>query len=98
MDNQNELNEIIELNLFENDLSSNEFLQKIKNLKDIDKKFQEGLNLLHFAAEYGNVKLASELLKLGIKVDTKNDHGNTPLWVAVFNARGIYELVDLLLS
>lgn len=96
--NTNGLNEAKELNLFEDNLDSLEFLKKVRNLKDIDKKFQKGLNLLHFAAEYGELKLATELLELGIKVDEKNDFGNTPLWTAVFNAKGNYELVELLLK
>ena len=87
-----------ELNLFHDKLDSPEFLKKVKNLKDINKKFQKGLNLLHFAAEYGELKLASELLELGIKVDEKNDFGNTPLWTAVFNSKGKYELVELLIK
>lgn len=91
------LNDEKELNLFQDDLGSAEFLKKVKNLNDINKKFQKGLNLLHFAAEYGELKFATELLKLGIKVNEKNDFGNTPLWTAVFNAKGNYELVDLLL-
>ena len=94
----NGLNDEKELNLFQDSLESPEFLKKIKNLKDINKKFQKGLNLLHFAAEYGELKLATELLDLGIKVDEKNDFGNTPLWTAVFNANGNYELVELLLK
>ncbi|RYY13195.1 MAG: ankyrin repeat domain-containing protein, partial [Chitinophagaceae bacterium] len=27
-----------------------------------------------------------------------NIYGNTPLWIAVFNSKGKYEMVDLLLS
>lgn len=55
------------------------------------------MNLLYFAAEYGELKLAAELLELRINVDEKNDFGNTPLWTAAFNAKGNYELVELLL-
>lgn len=100
MDNKpdsNGLNDEKELNLFQYDLNSPEFLKMIKNLKDINKKFQKGMSLLHFATEYGELKLARKLLKFGISVDEKNDFGNTPLWIAVFNSKGNYKLIELLL-
>lgn len=56
------------------------------------------MNLLHFAAEYTEVNLAKELIKLGVRIEDKNNFGNTPLWTAVFNSNGNYDLVDLLLS
>lgn len=67
----NRINDEKELNLFQYNSDSNEFLKKVKDLKDIKKKFQKGLNLLHFAAEYGKMKLAAELLELEIKADEK---------------------------
>lgn len=91
------LNEMEEINLFGNDIHSESFLEKVKELKEVNKKFQEGLNLLHFACEYTHVNLAKELIKRDINIEEKNDFGNTPLWFAVFNSRGNYELVDLLL-
>ena len=66
--------------------------------KNVNKKYQKGLNLLHFACEYNNIKLAKELLERKINIEEKNIYGNTPLWTAVFNAKGKYEMVDLLLS
>ncbi|UII23574.1 ankyrin repeat domain-containing protein [Fulvivirga ligni] len=92
------LTEINELDLFENQLSSDQFLLKVGQLSDINKKFQKGFNLLHFAVEFGELKLAKVLLERGININDKNDFGNTPLWIATFNARGSYEMVDLLLS
>ena len=92
------LDEEKEINLFENDIHSEIFLQKVREIKDIDKKYQKGLNLLHFACEYSNIKLAKELLERNINIEEKNIYGNTPLWTAVFNSKGEYEMVDLLLS
>ena len=92
------LDEEKEINLFENDIHSDIFLQKVKEMKDINKKYQKGLNLLHFACEYSNIKLAKELLERNINIEKKNIYGNTPLWTAVFNSKGKYEMVDLLLS
>lgn len=87
-----------EINLFEDDIQSEIFLQKVRGLGDINKKYQKGFNLLHFACEHNNIQLAKELLERGINFEEKNIYGNTPLWTAVFNSKGKYEMVDLLLS
>ena len=92
------LDEDKEINLFENDIHSEFFLQKVREIKDINKKYQKGLNLLHFACEYNNIELAKELLERKINIEEKNIYGNTPLWTAVFNSNGKHEMVDLLLS
>ncbi|MGX7666648.1 ankyrin repeat domain-containing protein [Flavobacterium pedocola] len=92
------LDEEKEINLFEYDIHSEMFLQKVRELKNVNKKYQKGLNLLHFACEYNNIRLAKELLERHINIEEKNIYGNTPLWIAVFNAKGKYEMVDLLLS
>lgn len=47
-----------------------------------------GWTPLHFAAQAQSPEVASALLLAGAAVDTKDDHGNTPLWRAVFNYRG----------
>ncbi|MBR9861467.1 ankyrin repeat domain-containing protein [bacterium] len=93
-----DLNKENELNLFHYDIDSDEFIEMVRNLNDINKKFQQGYNLLHFAAEYQSLKLANALFSLGIRVDEKNKYGNTPLWIATFNAKGKYEMVDLLMN
>ncbi|RZJ67749.1 MAG: ankyrin repeat domain-containing protein [Flavobacterium sp.] len=92
------LNETDELSLFANDIHSDTFFSEVEKLNDVNKKFQKGFNLLHLACEYHNLKLATRLLERNIHVDDKNKFGNTPLWIAVFNSKGRYELVDLLLS
>lgn len=92
------LDEEKEINLFENDIHSEMLLQKVRELKNVNKKYQKGFNLLHFACEYNNSQLAKELLERKINIEGKNIYGNTPLWTAVFNAKGKYEMVDLLLS
>lgn len=92
------LDEEKEINLFEYDIHSEAFLQKVRKIKDINKKYQKELNLLHFACEYNSLQLAKELLERNINIEEKNIYGNTPLWTAVFNSNGKYEMVDLLLS
>ncbi|SER62904.1 ankyrin repeat domain-containing protein [Pedobacter rhizosphaerae] len=90
-------NEENEINLFDVDIHSEAFLEKVRELKDVNKKFQKGFNLLHFACEYHNIQLAKELLERNIAIEEKNIHGNTPLWIAVFNSKENYEMVDLLM-
>lgn len=87
-----------EINLFEYDIHSEMFLQRVRELKNVNAKYQNGYNLLHFACEYNNIELAKELLERKINIEEKNIYGNTPLWTAVFNAKGKHEMVDLLLS
>ena len=94
---EKDLSEESEINLFQDDLSSPEFLAKVKAMKNINKKFQKGMNLLHFACEYNAISLAKQLIDLKINIEEKNIYGNTPLWTAVFNARENYNLIDLLL-
>ena len=87
-----------ELDLFKDDIASPAFLEKVKALPDVNRKFQKGMNLLHFTCEYNQLGLARELINLNINVEEKNNYGNTPLWTAVFNSNGNYDLVDLLLA
>jgi len=89
--------EVNELSLFNLDIHSESFLQKAIELKDVNKKFQKGFNLLHFACEYGSIELAKKMIERKISIEDKNIYGNTPLWIAVFNSKGNYEFVDLLL-
>jgi len=92
------LEEEKQIDLFQNDIDSETFLQKVKELENVNKKYQKGFTLLHFACEYNNIKLAKELLERQINIEEKNIYGNTPLWIAVFNSNGNYDMVDLLLS
>ena len=58
----------------------------------------DGRTALHYAIEYGLPNVAALLLAKNPKVVAIGDkHGNEPLWVATFNARGNYEMVSLLM-
>ncbi|GAB1641412.1 ankyrin repeat domain-containing protein [Krasilnikovia sp. MM14-A1259] len=47
-----------------------------------------GWTALHFAAQAQAAAVADELLTAGAAADSTDEHGNTPLWRAVFCYRG----------
>ncbi len=54
---------------------------------------------LHYAVEHGNLFVLKELLsKPNIEIDHQDSFGNAPIWTAVFNARGNYKMVELLIK
>ena len=56
----------------------------------------QGFTPLHFAAQERATRAAAALLDAGANVDPVNRHGNTPLWVAVFNARDDGRIIRVL--
>jgi uncharacterized protein len=56
-----------------------------------------GLTALLFAAQQSQTEAVRALLAAGASVDPQDRFGNTPLWRAVFNARGDATTVGLLL-
>lgn len=55
---------------------------------------KKGLKPLHYCALKNDVKTAELLIKKGVNIDSVDNFGNTPLWRAVFEARGEkYEIV-----
>jgi uncharacterized protein len=65
---------------------------------DVNAVDSTGETPLHYAAVHGRITEAEILLKSGGNLSITDKHGNTPLWAAVFNARGAYELVRLLMA
>jgi len=53
---------------------------------------------LHFLGFHQNAAIAERVLGAGGDVSARDTYGNTPLWYAVFNARGNYDYVKLLLA
>ena len=63
---------------------------------DPNRADDDGLTPLHFAAQSGSVEAAQLLLDAGAEPNAVNRHGNSSLFVAVFNSRGEGELIRLL--
>jgi ankyrin repeat protein len=57
---------------------------------------RNGFTPLHLAAQEGQLGAAQLLLDAGAEVDQRNKFGNTALFVAVFNSRGLGDLISLL--
>ncbi|WP_109436270.1 MULTISPECIES: ankyrin repeat domain-containing protein [Aquimarina] len=68
--------------------------------KEADINFQDkiGYTALHFAAQNKNIEIASTLVEHGADINSKDNYGNPPIWTAIFNAKGDYNIVELLLK
>jgi ankyrin repeat protein len=53
---------------------------------------------LHFAVREFTPDLAELLLRHGAEVDAQDEHGNTPLFRAVFGSQGRGQMIRLLLA
>lgn len=57
-----------------------------------------GMTPLHYCAANDGYDVAFEIVKAGAELSVSDSYGNEPLWTAVFNARGNYDLVRLLVN
>lgn len=65
---------------------------------EINHRDMNGWTALHFAAQAQNADIAGMLLNMGGEVDVEDEHGNTPLFKAVFNYRNSGNIIELLLK
>lgn len=62
---------------------------------DVNTRDYKGRTPLHYVGEYNYLEIAKLLLANNGDLTIKNDFGNQPLWVAVFNVRGEQERIPL---
>jgi len=67
----------------------------IENGATINQQDRAGYTALHFAGQEKRYDCAELLIDKGANLELTDIHGNTPLWTAVFNARGDMRLVKL---
>lgn len=91
-DRQNLLQEAIAFNA---DEIAKEIIQRDI---DLDSQDKNGQTSLHYVALYGKLNLAKLILEKGATINIFDKYGNNPLWTAVFNARGNYEIIKIFLK
>lgn len=64
----------------------------------VDAQDDNGWTALHFAAQDRHFELIDELLKRGANPNLVNSHGNSPLCVAILQARGNFTIAKRLLA
>ena len=65
---------------------------------DVNHKDDNGATPLHYTAVYKLPIVAESILKHNGNPNLLDKHGNSPLWTAVFNARGEYKMVEILMN
>lgn len=70
----------------------------IDNNANVNYQDSNGYTALHFAAQEKNIDVTNLLLKSKADPNLVDSHGNSPLWTAIFNAKGNFGIVRLLLS
>lgn len=73
-------------------------VELIKRGIDVNAANRKGATPLHYACVHQNATIAQQILDHGGDFEVVDEHGNTPLWTAVFNARGKYDVVNVLLA
>jgi uncharacterized protein len=58
----------------------------------------DGQSVGHYLSFYPNLQISEKLLKLGMNINFQDKWGNTPLWYAIYNGKGNYELVRLFIE
>ena len=63
---------------------------------DVNHQDRIGYTCLHFCGQEQNIEAARILLENGANPNLLDEHENSPLWTAIFNSRGKFDLVRLL--
>ena len=60
-------------------------------------EYKNEASILHIACNYNNIVIVRLLIESRVNINELDKYGNNALWTATFNARGYYEVVELLL-
>ncbi|MFC0349332.1 ankyrin repeat domain-containing protein [Undibacterium danionis] len=75
------------------------FVDMLLNRKiNVDQKDNKGQTPLHYCAINNLYDVVSQLIAWNANASISDDYGNEVLWTAVFNARGNYDTVKLLVQ
>ena len=64
---------------------------------NIDHADYKGRTALHYLSEHKSLEVVKHLIRHGADFSISDKFGNQPLWTAVFNARGVYDVVHELI-
>ncbi|MDF9796329.1 ankyrin repeat protein [Catalinimonas alkaloidigena] len=70
----------------------------IEHKAHVNQQDKSGYTGLHFATQEKNEEVIRLLLTNHADPNLIDSHGNSPLWTAIFNAKGDFEIVKLLMS
>jgi uncharacterized protein len=62
---------------------------------DVNIVNNEGQSVGHYLSYYPNLLFSKKILDKGLNINIQDRWGNTPLWYAIYNGKGNYELVEL---
>lgn len=65
---------------------------------NINHQDRTGVSALHFTCKEQNYDSAVILVNKKSNLELKDDNGNTPLFDAIFNSKGDYKVVDLIIK
>lgn len=68
----------------------------VQNGADVNFQDRNGFSGLHFCGQEQKADAAKILIGYGANPNIKDAHGNSPLWTALFNAKGNFETVMVL--
>ncbi len=106
-DQYNELILLVDINIL-NEYNQNLLQEAIANSRtrigfdliergiEVNHKDSKGQTSLHYCGAYKNWELAASILFNGGDPNIRDVYGNNAVWTSVFNARGNYELVKLM--
>jgi len=70
----------------------------IDNGANINHQDRNGFSALHFIGKEQNFDSALVLINRKADLELKDNNGNTPLMDAIFNSKGVYNIVDLFIQ